>query len=156
MSITHIKLSKLSTCISAKNHQKPSPPNRLMPLPTRAGRRWHIAWRGPRLGFVAETGNSVTMDALSTIFFAFFVRCFLLFSFSPSFSRYVYPLRVPSFVQQPSATVSMYVVRVLSVSRHLHPASSRNSFILSVEYFFVVLISRVAFSLCSRTRYVST
>ena len=37
-------------------------------LPTRAERRWQIAWQGPRLGFVAETGTFVTMDALSTTF----------------------------------------------------------------------------------------
>ena len=45
------------------NHQ-----NNLIPLPTRAGRRWHIVWQGPRLGFVAETGNYVTSHALCTIF----------------------------------------------------------------------------------------
>ena len=36
-------------------------------LSTRA-RRWQVARQGPRLGFVAETGSFVTIDALSTIF----------------------------------------------------------------------------------------
>ena len=64
-----------------------------MPLSTRGGRRWHIVWQGPRLGFVAEKGNCVTADPLSTIFLLFFVLCFLLKkqSFSPSLSRYVAP-----------------------------------------------------------------
>ena len=65
--------------------------------------------------------------------FLAFVPCLLLFSFSPSFSRYVYLIRVPSSVQQSSATIlSKYVVRVLSFLCHLHPASSRNSFVLFV------------------------
>ena len=56
-------------------------------------------------------------DALSTIFLLAFVSCFLLFVFRFSFffssfsfmfptPRYVYLLCVPSFVQQPSATLS--------------------------------------------------
>ena len=57
-------------------------------------------------------------DALSTIFLLAIVPCFLLFVFRFSFlsflfffpaSRYVYLLRVPSSVQQPSATLSKYV-----------------------------------------------
>ena len=60
-----------------------------------------------------ETGSFVTMDALSTIFLHFFVPCFLLFLFSPSFALHVSLLRVPSSVQQPSATLRQ-VVRVLS------------------------------------------
>ena len=43
-----------------------------------------------------------------------FVPSFLLFLFCPSLSRHVYLLRVPSSVQQSSATLSKYVVRVLS------------------------------------------
>ena len=64
-------------------------------------------------------------DALSTIFLLAFVPCFLLFVFRSSFlsflifspaSRYVYLLRVPSSVQQPSATPAStyFIVRVLS------------------------------------------
>ena len=34
----------------------------LIPLPTRAGRRWKIVWLGPRLGFVAETARFVAME----------------------------------------------------------------------------------------------
>ena len=56
-------------------------------------------------------------DALSTIFLAFLLLClasyfsfFVFLSFLPGIffllSRYVYLLRVPSFVQQPSATLS--------------------------------------------------
>ena len=92
-----------------KNHHQL--PNNLIPLTTRAGRRWHIVWQGPRLGFVTETGNFVTTDTLSTIFLFFFVPCFLLFSFSPSVSLYVYLLCVPSSVQHSFVTtLSKYVV----------------------------------------------
>ena len=52
--------------------------------------------------------------------FLVFVPCFLLLSFSPSLFRYVYLLRVPSSVQQSSATLSKYVVRVHSFLCHLH------------------------------------
>ena len=48
--------------------------------------------------------------------FSCFVPCFLLFLFSPSLSRYVYLLRVPSSVQQSCVTLSKHVVRVLLVS----------------------------------------
>ena len=55
-------------------------------------------------------------DPLITIFLLGFVPCFLLFVFRFSFpshffptSRYVYLLRVPSSVQQPSATLEKYV-----------------------------------------------
>ena len=45
-----------------------------------------------------------------------FVTCVLIFLFSPGLSRYVNLLRVPSSVQQSSATLSKceYVVRALS------------------------------------------
>ena len=54
-------------------------------------------------------------DALSTSFSLAYVPCFLLHVFRFSFliffpaSRYVYLLRVPSSVQQPSATLSKYL-----------------------------------------------
>ena len=61
-------------------------------------------WQGPGLSLVAETGNFVTTDALSTIFLlfcallpalstTFLLFCALIlafFSFSPSLSRYGY------------------------------------------------------------------
>ena len=60
--------------ITKNRHQ---PLKNLIRLPTRAGRRRHnIVWQGPRLGFVAETGNFVTTGALSVIFLLFFVLCF--------------------------------------------------------------------------------
>ena len=96
-----------------------------------------IVCQGSRLGFVAETGNFVTinttihtgyvcMDALSTIFSRRGLPCFLLFFsffFAPSFlSRYVYILRVPSSVQQSSSAInttlskhSTYLILVLRV-----------------------------------------
>ena len=77
-------------------------------LPTRAERRWQMLWQGPRLGFVAKTGRFVT-GRLEYDFLAF-VPCSLHFLFSPSLSRYVYLLRVPSSVQQSSASLSKYVV----------------------------------------------
>ena len=64
-------------------------------------------------------------DALSTIFLllclaSYFSFLFFLFLCSPA-SRYVYLLRVPSSVEQPSATLSKY--------HHLYPTSSRNYFV---------------------------
>ena len=86
--------------------------------------------------------------------FAVFVPCFLLFLSSPSLSRYVHLLRVPSSVQQSSATLSKYVVRVLSSCVICTLPRPGIPFVCLV--FFVVLISRLAFLLCSRDRYVST
>ena len=83
-----------------------------------------MVWQGPRLGFVAERGRLVAMETLEYDFlvclllclasyFSFFVLLF--FFFFPA-SRYVYLLRVPWSVQQPSATLRKYVliVRVLA------------------------------------------
>ena len=102
-------------------------------------------------------------DALSTMFLLAFVPCFLLFFFLLLFfpaSRYIYLRRVPSSVQQPSATLSKYVFysTCSSCLCHLYPTPSRNSFVcIRLVFFFVVLISRVAFVLlCSRTGYAST
>ena len=50
----------------------------------RAGRRWQIVWQGPRLGFVAEHGSFVTIDALTTIFLLFFRTASFYSSFFPS------------------------------------------------------------------------
>ena len=109
-------------------------------------------------------------DALSTMFlFACFCASlptsrssffFSLFSYFFPASRYVYLLRVPSSVQQPSATLSMYV----SYSTcgfclcHLYPTPSRNSFVFySFSIFFrSSYFSGGVFLLRSRTRYAST
>ena len=108
----------------------------LIPLPTRAGRRWQMVWQGPRLGFVARDGKICCYgDALSTIFLLAFVPCFILFVFRFFFSflsfffpasRHVY-LRVPSSVQQPSATLSKYVFYSTCsfCLCHLYPTPSR-------------------------------
>ena len=86
-------------------------------------------------------------DALSTIFLLAFVTCFLLFAFCFSFlvliffraSRYVYLLRVPSSVQQPSATVSRYVFcsTCFFCLCHLYPTPSRNSFVFFIRLVFL-------------------
>ena len=78
-------------------------------------------------------------DALSTIFLACLLLClasyFSFFVFLSYFFRasgYVYLLRVPSSVQQPSATKSKYVFYSTCsfwLLRHLHPTPSRNSFV---------------------------
>ena len=74
-------------------------------------------------------------DALSTIFLlacfcallpTFLFRFFLYLLFPAS--RYVYLLRVPSSVEQPSATLSKY--------HHLYPTSSRNYFVVILLVFF--------------------
>ena len=84
-----------------------------------------------------------------------FVPSFLLFLFCPSLSRHVYLLRVPSSVQQSSATLSKYVVRVLSSCDICILLHLGIPFAFIYLVFFVILISRVAFFLCSRIRYVS-
>ena len=85
-------------------------------------------------------------DALSTIFllaflclacyFSFFVFLFFLSLYFFPASRYVYLLRVPSSVQQPSATFSKYVFYTCTCSFcllcHLYPTPSRNSFVFEV------------------------
>ena len=77
-------------------------------------------------------------------------------------SRYVYLLRVPSSVQQPSATVSKYVFYSMCsfCLCHLYPTPSRNSlFFYSSSIFFFrsfFFSGGVFFLLCSRTRYAST
>ena len=98
---------------------------------------------------------------MSTIFLLAIVPCFLLFVFRFSFlsflfffpaSRYVYLLRVPSSVQQPSATLSKYVFYStcsFCLLCHLYPTPSRNSFVFYSFFFFVALISRVAFFCCA-------
>ena len=106
-----------------------------------------VVWQGPRLGFVAETGRFVAMDALSTIFLLLCLASYqVLFLVSRALSRYV-PLRFPSSVQQSSATLQQ-VVRVLScvVCILPHPVIP---FVLFVYCFFVVLITWVACLLCS-------
>ena len=107
-------------------------------------------------------------DALSTMFLlACFCALLPTFRFSFFFfpysyvfpaSRHVYRLRVPSSVQQPSATLSRFIVRVLSACVICTlPHLGIVSFFVRLAFFFVALISRVAFFLlCSRTRYAST
>ena len=92
-------------------------------------------------------------DALSAIFLLAFVPCFLLFVFRFSFlffshlSQYVYLLRVPSSVQQQSATLSKYVFYIYSTCSfclcHLYPTPSRFFF-----FSFLALFSQAAFSCC--------
>ena len=126
----------------------------MIPLPRRAGRRWHIVWHGLRLGLVVETANFVATDAFSTIFLLF-VPCFLLFS-SPSISRYVYLFHVPSSVQLSSnTTLSKYVVRFLyfCVICKL-PHLGIPFFCLFSIFRRLVPFSRMVFLLCSCTMYV--
>ena len=140
---------------------------RLIPLPTKAGKRWPIVWQDPRLGFVAETGRFVATETpwvrfscllLCRCFLLFVFRCSLLSSFFPA-SRHVY-LRVPSSVQQPSATLSKYVFYStcsFCLLCHLYPTPSRNSFFYSFSVLFCSsYFSGGFFLLCFRTRYAST
>ena len=71
--------------------------------------------------------------AIVPCFLLFF---FLFFLFSPA-PRYVY-LRVPSFAQQPSATLSKYVFysTCFFCLCHLYPTSSRNSSVFIRLVFF--------------------
>ena len=105
--------------------------------------------------FCSRDGKLCCYGRLECDFLAL-VPCFLRLA---SYVSYFLFIPVCLSVQQSSATLGKYVVRVLSFWCHLYPASSRNSFCFFLFVFsilFVVLISRVAFLLCSRTRYVST
>ena len=122
----------------------------MIPLRTRAGIRWQMVWQGPCLGFVAETGDLLLWRRLVYDFLACF--CALLHTFRFSFlsfliffpaSRYVYLLRVPSSVQQPSATLSKYAFYSTCsfCLCHLYSTPSRNYFVLySFSFFFSWLV----------------
>ena len=82
-------------------------------------------------------------DALSTVFLLAFVPCFLfpfVFSYFFPASRYVYLLRIPSSVQQPSSTLSKYLFYstcYFFFLCHVYPTSSRNDFVFySFSIFF--------------------
>ena len=64
-------------------------------------------------------------------YFSFFVLLFFLFLFFPLHPGMFYLLRVPSSVQQPSATLSKYVFYSTCsfFLCHLYPTPSRNSFV---------------------------
>ena len=138
----------------------------LIPLPTRAGRRWQMVWQGPRLGFVAETGRSLAMETprvrLSCIlicrasYFSFSILLpFPPFSLHPGTLIFV-SLRLCSNLLLSASTY--FIVRVLSCVICTLPHLVILLFFFRIAFFFVVdLISRVAFFLlCSRTRYAST
>ena len=121
--------------------------------------------QGPRLGFAAETGRFV---AMKTPFVRFSclpapVPCFLLF-FSLFFLFFLFFLFLffscipvclsPScpFVCAAAICYSQQV-RIYSTCSfclcHLYPTPSRNSFVFySFSFFFIVLVSRVAFFFC--------
>ena len=105
-------------------------------------------------------------DALSTIFLLAFVPCFLFFVFL--FISFLFfsciPVCLSSCPFVCAATIC-YSQQVLFYSTcsfrlcHLYPTPFRSSSVfLRLVFFFVALISRVAFFflLCSRTRYAST
>ena len=95
-------------------------------------------------------------DALSTIFLLalkilclasyFSIFVFLFLFFFPA-SRYVYLPRVPSSVQQPSATPSKYVFYITCsfCSCHLYPTPSGNCFVFLFVQFFFVFFSQLLF-----------
>ena len=106
-------------------------------------------------------------DALSTIFMLACI-CDMLPTFRFSFFLFFSCISVCFFiflvsfylsVQKPFDTLSKYVFYSTCsfCLFHLHPTPSLNSlFFVSLVFFFVALISRVAFFLlCSRTRYAS-
>ena len=132
-----------------------------------------MVWQGPCLVFVAKPGKKFAMETpwvrLSCLlwclasYFSFFVFLFFIFLIFFPASRYVYLLHVSSSVQQPSATLSKYVFcsTYSFCLCHLYPTPSRNYFVVFIHprfvWFFVALISRVAFFLlCSRTLYAGT
>ena len=114
-----------------------------IPLPTRAETRWSMVGQGPRLGFVAESGRFVTMNALSTIScFCALLPTFVLFSFLIPACSYL--LRVPSSGQQQSSaavlsasTLPTFFYSTRSFLCHLYPASSRESLCFFIRSAFL-------------------
>ena len=91
----------------------------------------------------SRDGNICYYGRLEHDFLAF-VPCFLLLLFSPALSRYVYLLRVPSSVQQSSATLSKHVVRdVLCLLASLVACLISEFLCCYLFSTFVVLISQV-------------
>ena len=115
-----------------------------------------MVWQGPRLGYVAETGRFVTVDALSTI------SCFC--ALLPIFR--IFSCLIPVLVCL-SSSCSFVCASVICYSQPLRIIRSTCSFLCHVVscliskficfYSFViilvVLISRWRCLLCSRTRY---
>ena len=129
-----------------------------------------MAWRGSRLGFVAETRRFFAFEMPSAGFSCLytFVPCFLLFVFRFAFisyffpaSRYVYLLRVTSSVQQPSVALSKLVLYSTCSFWlcHLYPTPTllQLSCFSFVNFFFVALIFPVTFIFlfCYSIRYAS-
>ena len=101
-----------------------------------------VLWRRLEYDFLA----CLLMCLDSYFRFSFFFS--LLNLFFPA-SRYVYLLRVPSSVQQPSTTLSnhVFIVRALSVCCVICtiPHHGILLFFIRLVFFFVAPISRVAF-----------
>ena len=114
--------------------------------------RWQIVRQGLRLGFVAETGSFITMDALSTIFCLLCLVSYLLLSYPGMFLLLIVFLRLcSSHLYSPASSTCCFLLC------HLCPLFFRNFlrfYLLSI--FLGVLFSWVACLLCYRTRYVST
>ena len=131
-------------------------------------------WQGPRLGFVAETGEDLLLwgrlehDFLACLrlclasYFSIFV--FLFFSCFFHLHRdeitfFVSRRLCSSHLLLSASTYFIFIVRVLSACVICTlPNLGFFFFLIRLAFFFfVALISRVAFLLlCSRTRYAST
>ena len=126
----------------------------LIPLPTRAATRCQMVWQGPRLGFVAESGRFVTMNALSTIScFCALLPTFIIFSC-------LIPVCFISFVFLRLCGSSHLLLTVLPASTYvcystcscvicILPHLGIPLFFYSFSIFFVVLIYRVALFCCA-------
>ena len=98
-------------------------------------------------------------ERLGYDFLPFSVPCFLFLLFSPALSWHVHFRDTSSVqLQSPATSSTCFIVRVLLVSlvSCLISEPLRFCSFTSKYNFFVVLISRVAFLLSSRTRYART
>ena len=121
-------------------------------LPTRAG-RWQMVRQVPRLGFVAETGSFVAMDALSMIFLLFCLASYCSYFLLPypgSLSSSCSFVCAASHLLLSASTCSFFLVFFASclISGFLCFYS------FSIYSWFLFLGWR--FLLCSSTRYAST
>ena len=115
-----------------------------------------MVWQGPGLGFVPETGRFVAMETPWVRFSCLlaFVPCFLLFVFR--FSFLIFFLHTGMFIFFVSLRLCSSHL-LLSASTYFIPSRNSLVFFIRPAFFFVGLISRVAFLLlCYRTRYAST
>ena len=138
----------------------------MIPVPTRAGRRWQMVWQGPSLGFGAETRRFVAMETLlacccallptSRVSFFYFTSFFFLYP--GMFLSSSCPFVCSSHLLLLASTYSVvfYSTCFSCLSFVPYPISEFYFFNSFSVVFRSSYFSCDVFVLCSRTRYAST